>query len=58
MKIKGCPPSEKDLLEAYRELGIELPDNFMEWMANLPETFMRRYIDQPEFDEAFYKIQR
>lgn len=57
VKIKGCPPSEKDLLEAYGELGIELPDNFMEWMAKLPETFMRRYIDQPEFDEAFYKIQ-
>ena len=57
VKIKGCPPSEKDLFEAYRELGIELPDNFMEWMAKSPETFMRRYIDQPEFDEAFYKIQ-
>jgi uncharacterized protein (DUF362 family) len=57
VKIKGCPPSEKALFEAYRELGIELPGDFREWMAKMPETFMRRYLDQPEFDEAFYRIQ-
>lgn len=56
VKIKGCPPSKKDLLEAYSELGIELPDNFMAWMVRSPETFMSRYEDQPEFDDAFYKI--
>ncbi len=56
-RIKGCPPSKKDLLEAYAELGIELPDNFIEWMERSPETFIRRYEDQPEFDDAFYKIQ-
>ena len=56
VKIKGCPPSEKALFEAYRELGIELPDDFTEWMAKMPETFMRRYTDQPGFDEAFYRI--
>ena len=57
VRIKGCPPSKKDLLEAYAELGIELPDNFIEWMERSPETFIRRYEDQPEFDDAFYKIQ-
>jgi len=57
VKIEGCPPSKKDLLEAYGELGIELPDNFMEWMAKSPETFITKYMDKPEFDEAFYRIQ-
>jgi uncharacterized protein (DUF362 family) len=57
VKIKGCPPSKKDLLEAYSELGIELPDNFMDLMVKIPDIFVRRYIDQPEFDEAFYRIQ-
>ncbi len=56
VKIKGCPPSRKDLVEAYRELGIELPDNFMEWMERMPATFMTRYMNKPEFDEAFYRI--
>ena len=57
IKIEGCPPCKEDLFEAYRELGIEVPDDFVEQMARLPETFMRNYIDKPEFDEAFYKVQ-
>jgi len=56
VEIKGCPPSKKDLLKAYAEIGIELPDDFLERMAKLPERFMKRYSGNPEFDESFYKI--
>jgi uncharacterized protein (DUF362 family) len=56
VKIRGCPPSKKDLVEAYQQLRIELPDNFIELMEKMPETFYRRYSGRPEFDESFYKI--
>jgi len=57
VKINGCPPSMEDLLQAYREVGVELPDDFLERMAKLPETFMRNYIDKPDYEETFYKVQ-
>jgi len=54
--LKGCPPSRKGFIKAFDELGIELPDNPMEWMKKVPEFFMGKYTGKPEFDEAFYKI--
>jgi uncharacterized protein (DUF362 family) len=54
--VKGCPPSKKGFIEAYEELGIELPDNPIEWIYKVPEYFMGQYIAKPEFDEAFYRI--
>lgn len=56
VEIRGCPPSYKDLVEAYTELGVELPGNRLAWAKIVTETYMRRYIDRPEFDEAFFKI--
>jgi len=56
VKINGCPPSRKDLVRAYEELGIELPDDFMERMARHPTTFTRKYEGKPEFDDSFYLI--
>jgi len=54
--VKGCPPSKKGFIEAFDELGIELPDNPMEWIEKAPEFFMAQYVGKPEFDEAFFKI--
>jgi hypothetical protein len=56
VKIRGCPPSKKDIVEAYEQLGIELPDDFIERMEKMSETFNRKYANQPEFDESFYRI--
>ncbi|HEY48587.1 MAG TPA: DUF362 domain-containing protein [Dehalococcoidia bacterium] len=56
VKIKGCPPSKKALQEAYRELGIELPDDFIEQMGRFSMTFMRKYAGKPEFNDAFYVV--
>jgi len=57
VKIKGCPPSMEELFAAYAEVGIKLPGDFLQRVERLPETFMRNYIDKPEFDEIFYKVQ-
>ena len=56
VKIKGCPPSKKELLAAYAELGIKLPDDFLQRMDKIPETFMKRYTNNPDFDESFYTV--
>ena len=54
--VKGCPPSKKGFIEAFDELGIELPDNPMEWIEKVPEFFMGQYVGKPKFEEAFFKI--
>lgn len=56
VRIRGCPPSKKDLLLAYAELGIDLPDDFVERMERSPEILMRKYADNPEFDATFYQV--
>jgi len=57
VKIKGCPPKKENFLKAYKEAGIELPDNFIEWMDRSPEILhMKKYIDKSEFDPSFYNI--
>ena len=54
--IRGCPPSVRGLLEAYKLVGIELPDEAGEWIKTIPEVLMMRYAGRPEFDESFYRI--
>ncbi len=39
VRIDGCPPNEEDFYKAYRELGIDLQDNFMELILKIPEYF-------------------
>jgi hypothetical protein len=55
VRIRGCPPSRTGLVEAYAELGIELPDDFLEWMRTNSETHLKRYAGKPEFDDSFYR---
>ena len=56
--IPGCPPKEKDFIKAFKELDIELPDNFLDWMKKSPElVHMKKYEGNPDFDESFYMIQ-
>lgn len=57
VKIHGCPAKLEDFYKAYKELGIELPDDFEEWMQKSPESIhMKKYVDKPEFDPSFYTI--
>lgn len=57
VEIKGCPPSKQGFFEAFEELGIELPDNPMEWWEKVPEFFTGQYAGRQEFDPSFYRIQ-
>jgi uncharacterized protein (DUF362 family) len=57
VKIEGCPPSEEDFYKAYRELGIELPQNFAEQVQKIPAMFfLPKYKGKPEFQEEFFRI--
>jgi hypothetical protein len=57
VEVKGCPPSKQGFFEAFEELGIELPDNPMEWWKEVPELYTAQYSGRQEFDPAFYRIQ-
>lgn len=58
VKIRGCPPIEEDFYKAYRELGIDLPDNFKEQAQKIPAmVFLPKYRGKPEFQEEFFRIQ-
>jgi hypothetical protein len=56
VRVNGCPPNKEEFVRAYTTLGIELPDNPIEWMESVPGLFMGKYAGRPEFDETFYKI--
>ena len=57
VKIGGCPPSERDFYTAYGELGIELPDNFIDEVEKVAAMFlMANYVGKPEFEEEFFRI--
>ncbi len=54
--IKGCPPKPKEILEALHRAGIDADPDIFENLDRLPESFMERYKNKPEFDEAFFRI--
>jgi len=57
VKIRGCPPSDEDFYNAYKELGIDLPDNFKEQVQKIPEIFLLpKYNGKSEFQEDFFRI--
>jgi hypothetical protein len=57
VKIGGCPPNDDDFYKAYEELGIALPDNFIEQAQKISETFcLSKYAGKPEFQEEFFRI--
>ncbi len=56
VKVNGCPPNKEEFVRAYTTLGIELPDNPIEWMESVSGLFMGKYAGKPEFVETFYKI--
>ena len=57
--IPGCPADKKDFFKAFKELNIELPDDYPEWMEKIPElVHMKKYEGNPDFDPSFYTIQQ
>jgi uncharacterized protein (DUF362 family) len=55
--IGGCPPDEEDFYKAYREIGINLPDNFIEQGRKMPGIFfMPKYAGKPDFQEEYFRM--
>ncbi|MBW1781958.1 MAG: DUF362 domain-containing protein [Deltaproteobacteria bacterium] len=54
--IKGCPPSPKQIIEAFHTAGIPVDRATLENMGRMPGTFMKRYRDKPEFDESHFTV--
>ena len=55
--IKGCPPSIKQVLDAFHRAGIPLDPAILEDMDKVPGGFLKKYEGRPEFDESFFRIE-
>ncbi len=54
--VKGCPPSRKEIAEAFHQAGIPIDPALLEDMERTPAIYMRKYDGRPEFDESFFRI--
>lgn len=54
--VKGCPPSPRAIIKAFHQAGIEIDPVILEHLDNYPVLSMKKYKDNPEFDEAFFKV--
>ena len=54
--VKGCPPKPKEVLNALHQAGIDADPGLFEHIDRLPGLFMSRYADNPDFDEAFFRV--
>ena len=54
--VKGCPPSTKQILEAFDRAGIHLDPAAFKDLDRIPGFFMKKYRNRPEFDESFFRI--
>lgn len=51
IKVKGCPPSERKLVDTLKKIGIPVQDNaYQEYLMNLS----KKYEGKPEFDKNFF----
>jgi uncharacterized protein (DUF362 family) len=55
--VKGCPPSTKQIVDAFHQAGIPINPAIFESMDSVPGFFMKKYEGRPEFDEAFFRIE-
>jgi uncharacterized protein (DUF362 family) len=54
IKVKGCPPSEQDLVNVLKSLGLKVKDSaYQEYI----EGQAKKYDGKPEFTWDFYKVQ-
>jgi hypothetical protein len=55
--VKGCPPQPEAVVEALHQAGIPVNPALFENMEMLPGFFMQRYEGDPDFDEAFFRVE-
>ncbi|MEJ5376237.1 MAG: DUF362 domain-containing protein [bacterium] len=54
--VKGCPPSPKEVVEAFHKAGIELNPAIFENMEKAPAFFLKRYEGKPEYEESLFRV--
>ena len=54
--VKGCPPKPEEVLKALHRAGIDADPGLFEHIDQLPGLFMSRYLDNPDFDEGFFRV--
>jgi len=56
--VKGCPPDPEDILKALRQAGISADEAIFTKADLRPGKLMRRYRDDPAFEEALFQVAR
>ena len=54
--VKGCPPSQKQIVEAFHRAGIPVDPSSIEKMDKIPGSYMKKYQGRPEFEEAHFTV--
>jgi len=54
--VKGCPPSQKQIVEAFHRAGIPVDPLSIEKMDKIPGSYMKKYQGRPEFEEAHFTV--
>lgn len=56
LAVKGCPPDPQEIVDAFKQAGIELDPGLFDQADQLPGFFMSRYEGNPDFDESFFRV--
>ncbi len=54
--VKGCPPSTKQIVEAFENAGIPIKHDIFEPENHFPALFMKKYEGNPEFDMELFRV--
>jgi uncharacterized protein (DUF362 family) len=54
--IKTCPPAPDKIIEALNKSGIEIKPDILMNLDKFPAFFMKKYVNNPDFEESFFQI--
>jgi uncharacterized protein (DUF362 family) len=54
--VKGCPPSMKQIVDAFHRAGIPVDPSIFENKDRTAGLYMKKYEGKPEFDESFFEV--
>jgi uncharacterized protein (DUF362 family) len=54
--VKGCPPSPRQIVDAFHHAGISVDSEVIEHLESMPGMFMKKYERKAEFDETFFAL--
>ena len=54
--IRGCPPNTDDVITAFSQIGIKLPETMFQNVNKGAGFLMAKYKGRPEFEESFFQV--